>query len=155
MGARASGDYLVLAVASGGGHWEELMLLKSAFAPFRTVYATTNQELAVRDAIADVRVLPDSHRDVPLRALSSFWHCVRLVLQLRPQMVVTTGALPGLFCLIAAKLVGARTVWIDSIAASDKPSLSGKCARPFADLRLTQWSHLAGIDGFRYQGALL
>jgi hypothetical protein len=51
-------------------------------------------------------------------------------------------------------MVGARTIWLDSIANSDRPSLSGTFARPFASLWLTQWKHLA--DGaLRYEGALL
>jgi hypothetical protein len=69
-------------------------------------------------------------------------------------MLITTGALPGLFCLIAARLLGARTVWIDSIANSDQPSMSGRIARLFAHEWFTQWEHLA-TRRRRYEGAVL
>lgn len=130
------------------------MLLRPAFAQGRVVFATTNQELAVRDGVDDVHLLPDANRDEPMRAMSSLIASARLIGRLRPHVVVTTGALPGLFCLIFARLLGARTVWVDSIAASDRPSLSGAIARPFATRWYTQWEHLQS-PGRDYEGALL
>lgn len=146
--------YTLLAVSSGGGHWEELMLLRPALAPFDPVYATTNVELAQRDGIDRFFFLPDANRDEPGRAFVCLVAAVRLVLRIRPKLVITTGALPGLFCLVTARLLGARTIWIDSIANSDQPSLSGRCAQPFAHEWFTQWEHLA-TSGRRYEGALL
>ncbi len=130
------------------------MLLRSALNQGRVLFATTNQELALRDGVEGVHLLPDANRDEPMRALSSLIASARLVARLRPHVVVTTGALPGLFCLIFARLLGARTVWIDSIAASDRPSLSGAFARPFATRWYTQWEHLQS-PGRGYEGALL
>lgn len=118
------------------------MLLRPALPRDNVIFATTNQELAVRDGVEGVHLLPDANRDEPRRALASLLASVRLVWRLRPHVVVTTGALPGLFCLVVARLLGARTVWIDSIAASDRPSLSGALARPFATRWYTQWQHL-------------
>jgi UDP-N-acetylglucosamine:LPS N-acetylglucosamine transferase len=151
---KRSRSFTVLAVSSGGGHWEELMLLRPAFDGLDQVFATTNPELARRDGIEHFHYLPDSNRDEPWRAVVCFAASFRLVLRVRPSVFVTTGALPGLFCLIAARLFGARTVWIDSIANSDRPSLSGKFARPFSHEWFTQWKHLA-TDAQQYGGAVL
>ncbi|MCC2980157.1 glucuronosyltransferase [Sphingomonas sp. IC4-52] len=130
------------------------MLLRPALTEGRVVFATTNRELAVRDGLDRVHLLPDANRDEPMRAMSSMIASARLVWRLRPNVVVTTGALPGLFCLVFARLIGARTVWIDSIAASDRPSLSGAFARPFATRWYTQWQHLQS-PARDYEGALL
>lgn len=146
--------FTLLAVSSGGGHWEELMLLRPAFVGYEPTFATTNLKLAEREHIDRFHCLPDASRDEPWRAVLCFAASIKLVVQLRPSMVITTGALPGLFCLIAARLLGARTVWIDSIANSDQPSLSGRFARPFAHEWFTQWQHLA-TDHRRYDGAVL
>ena len=71
-------------------------------------------------------------------------------------MVVSTGAAPGLIALPIAKLFGARTVWIDSLANCERLSLSGRIARHFSDLWLTQWPHLAGSHaGLRCYGSVL
>ncbi len=130
------------------------MLLRPALPGDHVIFATTNQELAVRDGVEGVHLLPDANRDEPRRALASLLASARLVWRLRPNVVVTTGALPGLFCLVVARMLGARTVWIDSIAASDRPSLSGALARPFATRWYTQWQHLQS-PGRAYEGALL
>jgi UDP-N-acetylglucosamine:LPS N-acetylglucosamine transferase len=130
------------------------MLLRPALDEASTIFATTNRELATRDGVRHVHLLPDSNRDEPRLALSCMIASAKLVWRVRPTMVVTTGALPGLFCLIFARLLGAKTVWIDSIANSDHPSLSGTCARPFATRWYTQWEHLRSAHR-RHEGGLL
>jgi hypothetical protein len=69
--------------------------------------------------------------------------------------VISTGALPGYFALRLAKLFGARTVWIDSIANAEELSMSGQKVRPYADLWLTQWAHLASAGGPEFRGSVL
>lgn len=130
------------------------MLLRPAFDGQDMVFATNNRELADREGLTRVHILPDANRDVPIQALRCMVASARLIWRVRPRMLVTTGALPGLFCLVFARLLGARTVWIDSIANSDRPSLSGICAIPFATQWFTQWQHLA-TPRRRYEGALL
>lgn len=130
------------------------MLLRPAFDDMTTVFATTNRELAAREGLHHVHELPDSNRDEARRAIACLIASAKLVWRVRPDLLVTTGALPGLFCLIFARLLGARTVWVDSIANSDHESLSGRIARPFATRWYTQWPQLEG-SGRRYEGALL
>ena len=78
-----------------------------------------------------------------------------LLLRERPDVIVTTGAAPGYAAIRLGKLLGTRTAWIDSIANADKLSMSGRLAGRHADLWLTQWPHLGGDDGPRYEGAVL
>lgn len=144
----------VLAVASGGGHWEQMMLLRPALDRFAVTFATTEPGLAEREGLSGVFHLPDTNRNRPLDALRCVAAAMRVVGRVRPQVVVTTGALPGLICLVAGRLRGARTVWIDSVANSEKPSLSGKVARRFVSLWLTQWEHLARAER-EYAGQVL
>ena len=60
----------------------------------------------------------------------------------RPDIVISTGAAPGLFAIIISRFVGAKTIWLDSIANYEQISLSGKLAKYFTHLHLTQWEHL-------------
>lgn len=150
-----NGDLKLLAVASGGGHWDELMLLRSALEPFNVTYVTTNPLLPVRDGLAEVGILPDCNRDQYFGSLRCLVASFRMIRRRRPDVVLTTGALPGLFCVVLARLFGAKTVWVDSIANWDQPSLSGRMARPFTTMWLTQWSHLADDRRKLYRGALL
>ena len=80
----------------------------------------------------------------------------RILRKERPEVVVTTGAAPGLVALALSRwLCGSRTVWIDSIAAAERLSMSGRLARWVADAWLTQWQHLARPEGPHYWGAVL
>ncbi|MFZ9916397.1 MAG: UDP-N-acetylglucosamine--LPS N-acetylglucosamine transferase, partial [Phycisphaerales bacterium] len=77
--------------------------------------------------------------------LRLIWMAVRvalLVMRLRPSVIISTGAAPGYVALRIGRLLGARTVWVDSFANAAELSLSGRKALSFADLTLTQWPHL-------------
>ena len=77
-----------------------------------------------------------------------------MLLRERPHVVISTGAAPGYLALRAGKLLGARTIWIDSVANVEELSLSGRMSSSVADLCLTQWPHLADGD-VGYAGAVL
>ena len=145
----------VLAVASGGGHWEQLMLLRPALDDNDTTFATTNPDLIARAQIAHSALLADCNRDQPIKSLIGFCKSIALVRRLRPQVILSTGAAPGLLCILAGRLFGARTLWIDSVANAERLSLSGKMARFCAHECFTQWEHLAAANGPRYAGAVL
>ena len=142
----------VLAIASGGGHWVQLLRLRPAFDGCRTTFATVKEGYRADVGSAPFAVVPDSNRSKPLAVLRSAAAIALLVLRLRPHVIVSTGAAPGYLALRLGKLVGARTVWIDSVANAEELSLSGRKARRCADLYLTQWQHLATPSGPRFLG---
>lgn len=145
----------VLAIASGGGHWIQLQRLLPALDGHELVFATVSPDYAAEVAPRELHVIPDANRDRPFRIVLLALAVLRLVWRLRPQVVVSTGAAPGLFGIVFGKLLGARTAWIDSLANVERVSLSGRLARPFADLWLTQWPGLARPGGPRYEGSVL
>lgn len=145
----------VLAVASGGGHWEQLMLIRDAFERHDVTYGVTSIGLAQRDALSKFVVVPDANRSSILGALRCFLGCWGTVRKVRPDLIITTGALPGLFCLISGRLTGARTIWIDSLANFEQPSMSGAVAKWCSTLCLTQWEHLSRPTGPLYVGSLI
>lgn len=154
----------VLAVASGGGHWVQLFRLRPAWDGADVAYATTAAGL--RDAILEDAaargqavprffVIPDANRWQKARLVKQLLLLAWIVLRVRPHAVVSTGAAPGYFACRLGRLIGARTVWVDSIANAEELSLSGKQVGPHADLWLTQWPDLACPDGPEYKGAVL
>jgi hypothetical protein len=70
-------------------------------------------------------------------------------------VVITTGAAPGYFAVRIGKLLGARVVWLDSVANAGELSMSGRKAGSFVDLWLTQWPHLARDKGPACHGSVL
>jgi len=77
-----------------------------------------------------------------------------VLLRERPTVVISTGAAPGYLAIRFARVLKARTLWIDSVANVEELSMSGQMASQAADLCLTQWPHLAG-GRIRYLGAVL
>ena len=144
----------VLAVCSGGGHWVQMRRLLPAFEGQRIIVGTTDPRAAEGCGAERVCAIVDASRWAKWKLLQSALGIAWLVLTLRPDVVISTGAAPGYFALLFGKLVGARTIWVDSVANADELSLSGKKAGRVADLWLTQWEHLAREGGPLYRGSV-
>jgi UDP-N-acetylglucosamine:LPS N-acetylglucosamine transferase len=144
----------VLAVASFGGHWIQLLRLRPAFRAHDVLYVTTSNA-RVPDEGARLKTVADASMwDKPALA-KMFLQMAAIVVRFRPDIVITTGAAPGYAALVFGKLVRARTIWIDSIANSEELSSSGRRAGRWADLWLTQWEDLATSDGPEFWGRVL
>lgn len=145
----------VLAVASGGGHWVQLLRLRPALEGCDVAWVTVHDGYRADTGGGRFFRVPDATRwdrlGVARLALRIAW----IVLRERPDVIVSTGAAPGLLALACGRVLGARTVWIDSIANVEKLSLSGERAGRFADLWLTQWPEVARPNGPRYEGSVL
>jgi UDP-N-acetylglucosamine:LPS N-acetylglucosamine transferase len=152
---RGRHDTKVLAIASGGGHWVQLMRVLPAFDGCDVVFATVHPEYRSQVAPRRLHVVPDANQYHKLGVLRLMLRLAWIVLRERPDVIVSTGAAPGCIGVWFGRLVGARTIWIDSIANVDRLSLSGNLVRRTADLWLTQWPHLASSDGPHYVGAVL
>lgn len=145
----------ILAVASGGGHWEQLQLVLPKLDDVRIAYVTTMPGLAEKSGVGPAYIVSDCNRSKPLTTLRSALEILAVIRRIKPDVIVTTGAAPGLIALAWGKLLGARTVWIDSVANSERLSMSGRMAGKIADLWLTQWTHLARPEGPHFAGNVL
>lgn len=145
----------MLAVASGGGHWEQLMMLRPTLERYDIHFATTDAGIAVQHGIEGTHILPDCNQNKPARSVLCAMVAMRVVLRVWPDTVISTGAAPGFFCILAGRLVGARTLWIDSVANGERLSMCGRLSQYFAHECLTQWEHLAGESQPSYRGAVL
>ncbi|MDP3850169.1 MAG: hypothetical protein Q8Q59_06690 [Luteolibacter sp.] len=146
----------VLAISSGGGHWIQLLRLRPAFEGCKVVYATVKDGYRVDvGEEADFRVIRNANRWSKTDLIRSALGIIALILSVRPDVVITTGAAPGYFAVRIGKLLGARVVWLDSVANAGELSMSGRKAGSFVDLWLTQWPHLARDKGPACHGSVL
>ena len=145
----------VLAIASGGGHWQQLQLLRPAFAHHDVVFLTTLPGLPEQFDALPAAIVPDCSRDDKVGFLKAIFAIGWQVARHRPHVVISTGALPGVIALAFGRLFGARTIWVDSVANAEEFSMSGRYAKRFAHLWLSQWDHVAKAEGGEYAGAVL
>lgn len=145
----------VLAISSAGGHWVELTRLFPAFEGCSVEYAATDAGRVIDVPGGRLHVLAEANKRMPWRLVVCAWQVLLLVLRFRPRVIVTTGAAPGFLAVLIGQLVGARCVWLDTFGLVQRMTLSGRMAKPFADLYLVQWPHLARPNGPHYRGSLL
>jgi UDP-N-acetylglucosamine:LPS N-acetylglucosamine transferase len=154
----------VMAIASQGGHWVQLLRLRPAWDGCQTIYVTTNpgyRESVIEDALSRNQPEPrfyavrDANRWNRLALLQQLITVAWIILKTRPQVIITTGAAPGFIAICIGRAFGARTIWIDSIANAEELSLSGQRVGPYAHLWLTQWAHLARPEGPHHMGGVL
>nr|WP_183627691.1 UDP-N-acetylglucosamine--LPS N-acetylglucosamine transferase [Novosphingobium sediminicola] len=110
---------------------------------YECLFISTASGLAAPVGDRPVVQISDGSRDTIYLLFKSVFGIYRALRSFQPDVVITTGAAPGVIALLVGKILGATTIWTDSIANSEELSLSGKIAKCFADLRLTQWEHLA------------
>lgn len=150
----------IMAVASAGGHWVQLMRLRPAWEGMDVTYVTTDPGLRqtlleAGKPAPDFRVITEANRWHKRKLIKQLAELTFVMARVRPDAVITTGAAPGYFALRLGRLFGARTIWIDSMANAEELSLSGQQARRHADLWLTQWEHLAKPGGPDFLGSVL
>ncbi|MCK0770254.1 UDP-N-acetylglucosamine transferase subunit ALG14 [Chromohalobacter canadensis] len=140
----------ILYVASFGGHWVQLLRLSELITADESVFVSTwgqhnkaasyyLEDFSVRELWAGLRQLPKA---------------LRIVKICNPDLIVSTGAAPGLLMLFAGFLLRRKTLWVDSIANSQRLSLSCRAAQRFATRTLTQWPQLE-TRRVHYLGKLL
>jgi UDP-N-acetylglucosamine:LPS N-acetylglucosamine transferase len=145
----------LIAVASAGGHWIQLLRLRPAFAQCQVTFLSTHDDL--RGDVPNHRfyAVNDASRSNKLALAGMSLRVLWILARTRPQYVISTGAAPGYVAIRIGRLFGARTIWVDSLANADELSLSGKRIGRYADLWLTQWPHLASPNGPTFAGAVL
>jgi UDP-N-acetylglucosamine:LPS N-acetylglucosamine transferase len=136
----------VLAIASGGGHFVQLMRLSPAWDGHAVSLATVDPSTRALAGDVPFYTFRDVSRAdwwrIPLAALD----IARILMAVRPQVIITTGALPGLIAAALARPFGIKSLWVDSIANSEVLSGSGGQAGRVCTQVVTQWPHLAQRD---------
>ncbi len=145
----------VLAISSGGGHWTELLRLRPAFDECDVTFATVQSDYRDDVAPSSFTLVPDATRWQKLRLVHLIAKVFILLIRIRPDVIVTTGAAPGFVAIRLGRLFRIPSCWIDSIANAEELSLSGKKATAIASLTLSQWQHVADSEGVEYAGAIL
>jgi hypothetical protein len=145
----------LLAISSGGGHWVQLLRLRPAFEGCDVIFSTVSRDYKCTVSSDKFNVVIDSNRSSNLAMVCCAVSVLILLVRERPDIIITTGAAPGYFAARIGKLLGSRVVWVDSVANAEEMSLSGRKARNFSDLWLTQWAHVSNSGGPDYLGSVL
>ena len=145
----------VLAVASGGGHWLELLRLRPALEGCEQYFIGIDPSLESTVTPHSFYAVCDAHFDEPWKMICMSFRLLRLFLKIRPQVVISTGSASGVISMLLGRIFRARTLWVDSVANCHVLSRSGRIALRLAHKMLTQCPHMARPEGPFYRGSVL
>ncbi len=132
----------VTLAASGGGHLDLLWAVRDVVPHADRRWITTEGPAAQRLRAADETVGTVAAFDRTRRPLRNPLVSVGLALRTRPRVVITSGAGVVFTYTLIARLLGARVIFVETMARVQSPSLTGRLARRFADRVLVQWPEL-------------
>jgi hypothetical protein len=130
----------VALVCSSGGHLAQLHRLRPWWSRHERLWVTfdTPDALAL---LADEPVIWAHHpttRNLP-NAIRNLGLAVRILLRERPDVVVSDGAGVAFPFFLVAKILRAKTVYIEVYDRLDSRTLTGRLCAPITDLFCVQW----------------
>ncbi len=137
-------EKIKIAVAcSPGGHMVQAKQLATAYENYEHFYFTFSGSVAKElGKSAHVHTIPNIVRHNPLSWIVGAILSGYIAIRERPDVVITTGAGVVVFFCIFAKLLGAKLIFIESMARVERPTLTARLLYPFADLFFVQWAGL-------------
>jgi UDP-N-acetylglucosamine:LPS N-acetylglucosamine transferase len=132
----------VLLVSSVGGHLTELMRLAPILRGHDVALVVNDEASLPEFPFTSVYRIAHAERD--LRVLWNFVEAAAILEAERPDVLVSMGAGPAVpLALVGKYLAGARVLFIETAAAVERPTLTGRLMRPIADALFYQWPRLA------------
>lgn len=145
----------VLLVASPGGHFVQLSLLAECLTDVeRLVVGTYESRPSFMPSERYLKV-DDFSRDNAYIFFKVLAQGCRILYKEKPDLVVTTGAAPGLVILLLSKFFQINSIWIDSVANTKCLSLSGRIAQKLGAVVMSQWEEVSKQSEVRYEGRLI
>lgn len=147
----------MLLICSSGGHLYQLFNLHEYWSKYQRSWITFESE-DVRSLLADEQVITAFHPTT--RNIKNFfrnlWLAARVLREIKPRIIVSTGAGIAVPFFYMAKLYGIRTVYVESITRLEGLSLTGRLVYPIASHFIVQSPELASkLPRAEYKGWIL
>lgn len=146
--------YKALLVGSSGGHLMQLMRVKDKVEKYCTTTWVCFDKPDARYFLRDRRTywcyFPTTRNYINLIKNSA--QAIRVLRRERPDVIISSGASVALPYFLFGKLIGAKTIYIESFTRVTSPSLTGRLAYPLSDLFCYQWE---GMKRFYPKGVCI
>lgn len=130
----------LLLVCNPGGHFSTMMGLKSFWSSYSREWVTyphyDTQKLSEKEVVHWV-VMQEAR--MLGKACINFFKALYILHQSQPDLVLSTGASLAVPFILASKLFGIKTVFIESISRSGSLSLTGRIVYNLVDEFYVQW----------------
>ena len=132
-------------IASSGGHFEQLMMLKPLMDKYNSFVVTEKTNYSVSNNNIDFYYLKQVNRHeikfIPYMIINTI-KTIGIFMKENPDVVISTGALATIPMCVMAKLFRKKVIFIESFAKINSPTLTGKLVYKFADQFYIQWEEM-------------
>lgn len=156
-------------VAAPGGHLTEMIKLKNAFTMYNVFLVTyqdnfLNKPEGVEHVYFIKNILVNNVQVtrfkkimlIILQMLILTIDELKIILKEKPDIVVSTGSEIAIPIFYISKILGKKTIYIESLCRIDTLSGTGKIVRPISDSFLVQWESLSKKHKkHKYHGSIL
>lgn len=141
--------------SSHGGHLTVLLQLEEAFSD-RDAFLITNRNPRRPKQVSRVYFIPEIGTN-PLKMILGTFLILGILVREKPSIFISTGAEIALPTLFLAKIVGATTVYVESIPRLRSLSTTGRLLLGWVDHFLVQSDELKNAygDKVEYEGTLI
>lgn len=147
----------LLLVCNPGGHFSTMMGLKKFWSNHErewVTYSKFDTELLREKEIVHWVTMQEAR--MLGRAFINFIRAFFILSKSRPDLVISTGASLSVPFIVAAKILGIKTVYIESISRSEILSLSGQLVYNLVDEFYVQWTDcVERYPKVQYQGIVV
>lgn len=133
-------------ICSTGGHFRAIQELKAFWETQDRIWITFYSP-ATDNILAGEKVYwawSPTNRNLKNLVRNFFLAC-KVLLKERPSVVISTGAGVAVPFLILSKLLGSKTVFVESVTRVKQLSLSARLVLPFLDVLYVHWEQLKSL----------
>lgn len=135
-------------LASSGGHFEQLMMLKPLMHKYESFIMTEKTQYSVADKeIKQYFLSQINRREIAFlfKIIINTIKSLSVFLKEKPDIVISTGVLATIPMCIIAKIFRRKLIYIESFAKINSPTLTGKFLYRFADEFYVQWEEMLKV----------
>ena len=142
------GKMRVLFVCNRGGHFSQMMALKPLFSEFDSMLVTEASDVSKSVDVGIPTKYIKSFREQRFQffyLIINLFQCLKIWLQFRPRVIVSTGANLAFVMFVVGKLLGSKLIFIESRAKVYTKTATGKLVGNFADKVVVQWPEMLNV----------
>lgn len=135
-------------IASAGGHFEQLMMLKPIMNRYDSFIVTEKTKYSVvkeKKKVYYLRQVNRKEKEFIFIMIVNTFITMKIFLKEKPDLVISTGALATIPMCIISKLLRKKLIFIESFAKVNSPTLTGRLLYKFADQFYVQWENMLEI----------
>lgn len=132
-------------IASTGGHFEQLMMLKPLMDKYDSFIVTEKTGYSVIKDDKRIYYLKQVNRHEKtfiFKMIVNLFISFKIFIIEKPDLVISTGALATIPMCLLSKFFRKKVIFIESFAKVTSPTLTGKLVYKFADQFYVQWEQM-------------